>query len=147
MALEQIENAFSVEPQNLDALKQKIILLGQESEYDEAEQSVNSLIENYPEVAETWALVGRVEKDAWLQTWINDCSDNSSQEALENATDAADLLKEAIDPYRRAFKLDPRHYHSGINALTLLHILKHLTNDDQDDRSRIVLEGSSSMGN
>jgi hypothetical protein len=51
------------------------------------------------------------------------------------------LLRAAIVPYASGFRLDPRHYYSGINAVTLMHLLMHLTGQDDQAEERLAMEG------
>jgi uncharacterized protein DUF4071 len=51
------------------------------------------------------------------------------------------LLRQAIETYATGFVQDPRHYYPGINAVVLLHLLKHLTGEDQDAERREAMEG------
>lgn len=39
------------------------------------------------------------------------------------------LLRAAIDSYLHAYRANPGHYYSGINALTLMHLYNYLTKD------------------
>ena len=48
-------------------------------------------------------------------------------------------LREAINAYATGFRKDPAHYYSGINAVTLLHLLAHLSDDDL--KVRMEMEG------
>ena len=43
------------------------------------------------------------------------------------------LLRAAIDSYSDGFRANPGHYYSGINALTLMHLARHLTQDKRYD--------------
>ncbi|HEU4854014.1 MAG TPA: tetratricopeptide repeat-containing protein [Nitrosospira sp.] len=80
-----------------------------------------------PRDAETWALLGRVDKDAWIAKWHRPGS--TSEQMREDAAYEDALLRAAIESYISGFRQDPRHYFSGINALTLIHLYQHLTGD------------------
>ena len=49
--------------------------------------------------------------------------------AYENA-----LLRMTIDSDATSYRHNPSHYYSGINALTLMHLYRYLTNDPRYDR-------------
>jgi len=102
---------------------------------------LSKVVEDHPGDAESLALLGRVEKDAWLATWREDGRSPEEMRAAAAAEDA--LLREAIEPYVSGFQKDPGHYYSGINAVMLLHLLRHLTGaEDEDDTSRrTAMEG------
>jgi hypothetical protein len=57
------------------------------------------------------------------------------------AVDEEDLLREAIKCYTKGFLLNPGHYYSGNNAITLLYLLRYLTRKNEDAETRRALEG------
>jgi len=138
--LEQIEKALSIDPKDLIASGYKGILLGRLKKFESAKEWLRSLVKDNPKDPETLALLGRVEKDAWVQAWKGEDNKNIEQMTKDAAYEEG-LLKEAIDPYLNGFMIDPTHYYSGINALTLLYLLKHLTGDDTLAEKRKALEG------
>lgn len=138
-ALEQYEKALQIEPIDLESCQQKGILLARLNKHDEAKVWLKAVIENYPNDAQIWALLGRVEKHAWLSTWISDSQ--TPEQMLENAVNEEALLHSAYEAYLNGFHKDPSHYYSGINALTLLHLLRHLTGRDNNKQERIALSG------
>ena len=138
LASEKIEKALSINPEDLESLQQKGICLGRLQKFDQAKQWLKNVDEKYPRNAETYALLGRVEKDAWLKTWKNN---ETSEKMKEDAAKSKALLKEAIEYYNKGFILNPSHYYSGINTLTLLYLLNHLTTNDVDTEILRTLEG------
>lgn len=138
-ALEQYEKALELEPTDLESRLKKGILLGRLKKYDEAKVWLLEVSKDYPDDAETWALLGRVEKDAWINAWRS--KDKTPEQMREDATYEEGVLQEAIDAYLKGFRKEPKHYYSGINAITLLHLLKHLTGKDEDIEERKALEG------
>jgi hypothetical protein len=48
----------------------------------------------------------------------------------------------AIDSYLRAFRAQPGHYYSGINALTLMHLYSYLAKDARYDRDMAIAAGA-----
>jgi hypothetical protein len=54
-----------------------------------------------------WALLGRVDKDAWTATWRRDGATPNQMRADAAYEDA--LLRGAIDSYTSAFRTNPGH--------------------------------------
>lgn len=127
-ALEQIEKALALSPDDLKSRRCKGILLDRLKRHVEAKIWLQALVEKYRDDSESWALLGRAEKDAWIAKWRR--PDRSPTEMRADAADEDQSLREAIEPYVEGFRRDPSHYYSGINALTLITLLKHLTGDD-----------------
>jgi tetratricopeptide (TPR) repeat protein len=138
-ALEHLEHGLEIEPENLRALREKGICLQRlaiaglpDHSLDRARDHYREVLKLYPNDPETWALLGRVDKDAWVDAWRR-----AGQLPAQMRKDAAyedALLRAAIHSYVRAYHANPGHYYSGINALTLMHLAKDLTNDARYDR-------------
>jgi tetratricopeptide (TPR) repeat protein len=124
LALEQYEAALARDPADLDSRRKKAVCLERLGRFDEARLWIQSVLEDLPRDPECWALLGRVEKDAWIDRWRTD--GRTAAELRQAASEEAGLLSEAIEPYRKAFLIDPAHYYSGVNALTLQHLASHL---------------------
>lgn len=146
-ALEQLERGLVTEPDNLNGLQEKgmclqrLALVGKPGHsLDRARIHYHAVLKQYPHDAETWALVGRVDKDAWIRKWRR--SKRNLEQMLEDAAYEDALLRAAIDSYVRGFKHDPRHYFSGINALTLMHLYRHLTSDARYDYMMRIMAGA-----
>ena len=133
LALEQIEKSLAISPEHIEAIQEKAILLGYLENYDAAKEWLDNVVKNYPQTAETWALIGDVERDVWVKSWRED--NKSPEEMAKNAAYEDSLLREAIKPYIKAFTLNPSHYYSGNSAFSLLLLLKHLTGEEEDDQS------------
>ncbi|TXI21727.1 MAG: DUF4071 domain-containing protein [Nitrosomonas sp.] len=135
-ALDQLERGLAIEPDNLLGLHEKGICLQRlaqrnESGYslDRARTHYQSILsqENYKHDPETWALLGRIDKDAWYSTWNQ--PNQTTQSYRDEAAYQSPLLKNAIESYRTAYRFNPGHYYSGINALTLMYLYEDLTHD------------------
>ena len=48
----------------------------------------------------------------------------------------------AIDSYASGYRRNPNHYYSGINALTLMHLYRHLTHEPRYDRDIPMMAGA-----
>ncbi|MCE3224665.1 MAG: Tetratricopeptide 2 repeat protein [Nitrospira sp.] len=75
-ALEQLERGLAVEPHNLKGLReqgiclQRLALAGRSGHsLDRARAHYHKVLELCPQDPETWALLGRVDKDAWVAAW------------------------------------------------------------------------------
>lgn len=135
-ALEQLEAGLSVEPDNLAGLREKGTCLQRLAlqakpgfTLDRARLHYQTVLKQYPNDAETWALLGRVDKDDWIASWR--IAGNSPEQMRDDATYEDALLSAAIESYRQAFRRNPGHYYSGINALTLMHLYTDLTQDER----------------
>ena len=128
-ALEQYEDGLRVEPEDTECHRKRIVCLGRMGHHEAAHEAARQLFESRPGDAEALSLAGRVEKDRWQSRWrIAGLEPEQLRAAasLENAN-----LVEALVLYRKGFIADPSHHYSGINALTLLLLLKHLGGDVQ----------------
>lgn len=146
-AIEQLDRGLAIEPTNLAALREKgtcLQRLAQAGEHnysiDRAMQHYDSILAHHPEDAETWALAARVHKDAWEARWRD--GDASTDQQREEALDSIDSLLEAQHRYLRGFRADPSHFYSGINALTLMHLARHLGGETQSEETLRTLAGA-----
>jgi tetratricopeptide (TPR) repeat protein len=138
-ALEQYEKALAIDPADVLSRQQKGIILGRLKKYDEAAVWLNELVKDHPDDPEIRGLLGRVKKDAWLESWKE--TGRTAEEKRKIAAEEDGLLREGIEPYATGFSLDCCHYYSGINALTLRHLLKHLTGTTENDKEISIMEG------
>jgi tetratricopeptide (TPR) repeat protein len=146
-ALEHLEHGLEIEPENLRALREKGICLQRLAiaglsghSLDRAREHYREVLKLYPTDPETWALLGRVDKDAWVNAWRR--PGQSPAQMREDAAYEDALLRAAIDSYVRAYRANPGHYYSGINALTLMHLASYLTKDTRYDRDIAISAGA-----
>ncbi len=123
-ALEQFDKALSINPDDLGSAQKKGLVLGRLNKAAQAEQWLRALSKKHPKDAETWALLGRTEKDRWISLWREE--NKNSQDMRDDAAYESAQLNEAIQAYRQGFIEQPESYYAGINALTLAYLLKHL---------------------
>ncbi|MDZ7751470.1 MAG: TRAFs-binding domain-containing protein [Gammaproteobacteria bacterium] len=133
-ALEQLERGLKIEPDNLTGLEeqgmclQRLALAGAHGHSPErARAHYRGALAKHPEHVEFWALLGRVDKDTWTRVWRQ--HGRTEEEMRGDAAYEDALLRAAIYSYTQGFRADPRHYYSGINALTLMHLYRDLTGD------------------
>ena len=146
-ALEQLERGLDIEPENLRGLREKGICLQRLASMgrpgytlDRARDHYRNVLETFPDDPETWALLGRVDKDAWIDAW-RQCGNAPGRMRAEAAYEDA-LLRAAITGYFNGYRRNPGHYYSGINALTLMHLHHHLTGDTTFDRDMAMMAGA-----
>jgi tetratricopeptide (TPR) repeat protein len=146
-ALEQLEKGLAIEPHNIVGLREKGMCLQRLAlqgvrgfENDMARSHYRAMLQNDPKDAETWALLGRVEKDAWVRSWR--LSDTTREQRIADARYEDALLRAAIACYETAFRADPKHYYSGINALALMQLYAHLTGVDSYREKTEVMAGA-----
>ncbi|MBP6899707.1 MAG: DUF4071 domain-containing protein [Burkholderiaceae bacterium] len=138
-ALEQYEACLAVDPAHRKAGYKKGVCLQRLGKLDDAREHYRALLKASPKDAELWALLGRVDKDAWVAAWRLEGS--SMQRMRDDAAYEDALLKAAIASYRDGFRADAGHYYSGINAATLIHLYRHLTGSDEHAKELPALEG------
>lgn len=146
-ALEQVELGLAVAPDNLAGLREKgtclqrLALLGKQGfTLDRARLHYQALLEQYPNDPETWALLGRVDKDDWIGSWRR--KDSTPEQMRADAAYEESLLRMAIESYRQAFRRNPGHYYSGINALILMQLYRDLTADDRYLQETCAMAGA-----
>ncbi len=126
-ALEQYEMAYAIDAKDRESRQKIGVLMGRLGCHEEAREWIEKIMESYPNDPQGYALMGRVEKDEWISRWRVAGATINSNVDLAKSQEA--LLDASITQYVKAFSLDPRHFYSGINALTLCHLQRHLGGD------------------
>lgn len=146
-ALEQLERGLEVAPTALRALREKGICLQRFAvervpgfTLERARDHYDKVLLQYPDDPETWALLGRVDKDAWTSAWRE--KHKPRERMREDAAYEEALLRAAIESYAKGYRRNPGHYYSGINALTLMHLYHDLMGDPRYDREQDMMAGS-----
>ena len=129
-ALEQFDAALALDPEDKASREKKAVCLGRLGRYEEAREFTHRLTGDYPQDPEVWSLAGRVEKENWISRWRTNGLTPAQMREAAGIEIAA--LEEAITPYSNAFIADPSHHYSGINALTLQVLHRHLGGDSND---------------
>lgn len=145
-ALEHLEQGLAIEPRNLKALHEKGICLQRLAlagapghSTDRAREHYQNVLEHYPGNSETWGLLGRVDKDCWIAAWRR--VGQTPEQMRDDAAYESALLRAAIGSYDKAYRANPGHYFSGINALTLMHLFRHLTGNSHYDAEMAIMVG------
>lgn len=146
-AIEQLDRGLAIAPDDLTALREKgccLQRLAQAGEQgyslDRALQHCERILAAHPMDAETWALTARVYVDAWQARWRK--GDAPPERQREEALASIDLLLEAQNHYLSGFRANPAHAYSGINALTLMHLARHLGAGTQPEEALRTLAGA-----
>jgi tetratricopeptide (TPR) repeat protein len=149
-ALEQLERGLDIEPGHLRGLREKgnclqrlALASAAGHSLDRARAHYRAVLQRYPNDPETWALLGRVDKDAWTAEWRQ--PGQTQEQMREEAAYEDALLRAAIESYARGYRASPGHYYSGINALTLMHLHRYLTGDARYDREIATMAGAVSF--
>jgi tetratricopeptide (TPR) repeat protein len=137
-ALEHLQHGLDRDPTSADLLREIGICLQRLAlaavpghSLSRARAHYRAALEIFPRDPEMWALLGRVDKDDWIAAWNR--PDYSPERRREEAAYEDALLRAAIDSYATTYRKSPGHYYSGINALTLMHLYRHLTGDTRYD--------------
>ena len=145
--LEQLERGLAIEPHNLRGLQEKGICLQRLAlagkpghSLDRARGHYRTVLESFPKDAETWGLLGRVDKDAWVTAWYQ--PGRTPERMREDAAYEDALLRAAIESYATGYRRNPGNYYSGINALTLMHLHQHLTKDTRYEKEMATMAGA-----
>src|SRR5262245_18035286 len=116
-ALEHLEHGLEKDPRNLTVLREKgiclqrLALAGVPGHFiDRAREHYRKVLVIYPADPETWGLLGRVDKDAWIAAWRRKVQ--TPEQMREDAAYEDALLRAAIDSYARAYRASPGHYFS-----------------------------------
>jgi hypothetical protein len=146
-ALEQLDRGLKIQPNHLRGRRevgtclQRLAVAGRLGHsLDRARQHYREILKEHPSDSETWALLGRVDKDAWTAAWRQ--PGRTPQEMRDEAAYEDALLRASIDSYNTGYRHNPGHYYSGINALTLMHAYRHLTNDIRYDPNMANMAGA-----
>jgi tetratricopeptide (TPR) repeat protein len=146
-ALEHLEGGLAIEPRNLKGLHKKGICLQRLAlegrpghSLERARKHYRNMLKSYPNDSETWALLGRVDKDAWTTAWRQAGSTPKQMQKEARYEDA--LLRAAIVSYAKGYRTNPGHYYAGINALALMHVYRHLTGDTRYDQEMETMAGA-----
>ena len=146
-ALEQLERGLAIDPSNLKGLQEKGMCLQRLGAaghpghtLDRAREHYHKILKSHPNDPEIWALLARVDKDAWTTTWRQ--PDITPQQMREEASYEDALLRAAIKSYTTAYRHNPGHYYSGINALTLMHLYQHLTQSKRYEQDMLAMAGA-----
>jgi tetratricopeptide (TPR) repeat protein len=82
LALDKTEDALAIDPDDIKSCYQRDVLLERLNNHTESKEWLKAAVEKYPESSETWSLLGRIEKDAWVNSWRGE---NKTLEEMKKA--------------------------------------------------------------
>ena len=146
-ALEHLDRGLAIDPRNLRACARRHLPattgLGRSRpghSMDRARAHYRNVLTLLSARPRTWALLGRVDKDAWIAAWRR--PGKTTEQWRDGSRGRSALLRAAIDSYATAYRRNPSHYYSGINALTLMHLHRHLIDDPRYDHDMDTMAGA-----
>jgi tetratricopeptide (TPR) repeat protein len=140
LALQQYRKGLALQPKNSEFRREEAFHLSRLKLYDEAVVQLESLLRDEPANIDAISYLGRIYKEMWKERWVGL---SNQAERCQTAYASAHLLQKAIETYLQAYCLDQNHYYSGINALTLSSLLKHLgppAGKDSDPEEKAIKE-------
>ena len=129
LALAQYRKGLEVNSRNRTFRREEAFNLNRLGKVNEAIIKIESLLADAPGDTETVALLGRIYKEMWIESW------NWIQEKdlrLRTAFDSYHWLLKSFQTYLRGYRLDLDEYYPGINAYTLGTLLIHLADQFED---------------
>ncbi len=138
-AIEQFELALAFAPDNYEAARQHGICLQRIGRIDEARATFKRLVGVAPDSVGAWERLGCLDKEDWAASWR--LPGHTPEQMRSDAAYEEAQLREAIASYSRAFRICPGHYLSGINAVMLMQVYRHLTADSRYHAEAAVMSG------
>jgi len=138
-ALEQCDLALEFAPDNHEAARQRGVCLQNIGRTDEARTTYKKLIEIDADDVDAWELLGRLDKEEWVNAWR--IPGHSPAQMRDDAAYEDALLRDTIHSYGRAFRASPSHYLSGINAVMMMHVYRDLTGDPRYESEAAIMAG------
>jgi hypothetical protein len=129
LALNEYRKGLEVNSRNQTFRREEAFNLNRLGQVNEAIIKIESLLADVPNDTETVALLGRIYKEMWMESW------NWIQEKelrIRTAFESYHWLLKSFQTYLRGYRLDLDEYYPGINAYTLGTILIHLADQFED---------------
>jgi tetratricopeptide (TPR) repeat protein len=132
LALAQYRKGLEVNGRNLIFRREEAFSLNRLGKVDEAIVKIESVLAETPGDQETVALLGRIYKEMWINSWkwIED-----KPLRIQTAFESYHWLLKSFQTYLRGYHLDLNEFYPGVNALTLGTVLVHLA-DQFEDKSQ-----------
>jgi len=130
LALSQYRKGLEVNPRNLTFRREEALHLNRLGRADEAIVKIEKLLADVPTDTEAIALLGRIYKEMWYESWKGM---EETELRLHAAFESYHWLLKSFETYLKGYRVDWKEVYPGINALTLGTILVHLA-DKYDDK-------------
>jgi tetratricopeptide (TPR) repeat protein len=123
LALEQYRKGLEIDPRNRTFRGEEAFNLNRLGKVDEAIIKIENLLTEFPEDTEAVALLGRIYKEMWVESWkwVED-----KELRLKTAFESYHWLLKSFQTYLKGYRLDLDECYPGINALTLGTVLVDL---------------------
>ncbi|HEY5731732.1 MAG TPA: TRAFs-binding domain-containing protein, partial [Anaerolineales bacterium] len=132
LALDQYRKGLDVNSRNVNFRREEAELLNRLGRVDEAIVKVESLLGTTPNDSEAIAILGRIYKEMWRESWK---WVEKKEKRLKTAFDSYHWLLKAVDTYMKGFRVDLNQIYPGVNALTLSTMLVELAAKYDDPES------------
>ena len=129
LALTQYRKGLEVNSRNRTFRRREAFNLNRLGKVNEAIIKIESLLAEMPRDQETVALLGRIYKEMWLESW-NWIPEKDLR--IRTAFESYHWLLKSFQTYLRGYRLDLDEYYPGINAYTLGRLLVHLADQFED---------------
>jgi tetratricopeptide (TPR) repeat protein len=137
-ALNALERASQLDPDDVECQQLQGIALGRSGRYVEARELLERLATEHRD-GESLGLLARAWKDEWIRAWS--MHPQYKTVPLAAARETAGTLQTAAAAYAEAFCANPASYWPGINALTLGRLWEHVTGDKSKLDLQLVTGG------
>ena len=115
LALQQYRRGLEINPRNSGFRRQEAFHLNRLNRTDEAIVKLERLLRDNPHDTEAISFLGRIYKQMWMETWVNE---TSPKRRLKEAYGAAHWLVKSVHTYMEGYRLNQNDHYPGINALT-----------------------------
>lgn len=123
-AIKVLNDLIQLEPENIDALAQKGLVLGRLKKINEAKVHMAAVAQKFLGNPEAQGILGRVYKDMWRLEW--DKENSSLPVRQQDAIMSSATAVSAIRSYDIAQRQHLDSYYNGINVIALSKVLEHL---------------------
>jgi tetratricopeptide (TPR) repeat protein len=132
LALAQYRKGLEINSKNLTFRREEAFNLNRTGRVDEAIVKIESLLKEFPRETEAVALLGRIYKEMWRDSWkwVED-----KELRHKTAFDSYHWLLKSFQTYLKGYRLDLNEFYPGVNALTLGTLLIYLA-DKYDSKTQ-----------
>jgi len=129
LALAQYRKGLEINSKNLTFRREEAFNLNRLGRVDEAITKIESLLTDFPKDTETVALLGRIYKEMWHESWKWVPEKDLRR---KTAFESYHWLLKSFQTYLKGYRLDLNEFYPGVNALTLGTILVSLADQFED---------------
>lgn len=130
LALQEYRQGLKINGKNSEFRLEEAFHLSRLKQSEEAIVKLEGLLQDEPNNIKALFYLAGIYTEMWRDEWLKI---KNEQERLEEAYEAAHLLRKSIKTYLKAYRLNQDHYHSGISALIYSCVLEHLVEQVDED--------------